>query len=214
MFQRLRGGVPRTRRQPWPGRDGHRVCGGNRGSAPLASLPEEPPLHPTAAGRSRRTGDAHPEHPGCGGGREQRQPGLQRPFAPGVCLSPRLGTRGHHQHPLCTAIPSPLFSSPQGTQGRLPGHRMEGWESSRLLASKPTHGTCSRVPFSGPAFVGAKYSHILAARYGKTGDCTEPPAWSSPDGPVYRDVVWDEAELIPCLFSAGFWRALSAQERS
>lgn len=145
VFQRLRGGVPRTRRQPWPGRDGHRVCGGSRGSAPLASLPEEPPLHPTAAGRSRRTGDAHPEHPGCGGGREQRQPGLQRPFAPGVCLSPRLGTRGHHQHPLCTAIPSPLFSSPQGTQGRLPGHR---WRDGSRLAFLPASQPMGLAPGS------------------------------------------------------------------
>lgn len=141
----------------------------------------------------------------------RRRPGAasaRRPFA-------LAGDPWSSPTPLGAATLSSLFSSPQGIQGRLPGRQGTGWrDGSRLLASKPAHGTCSRVPFSGPAFVGAKYSPILAARQGKTGDCNGSPARSSPDEPVYRDVVWYEAELIPCLFSASSWRALGAQERS
>lgn len=117
----------------------NRGCGENRGSQPLVSMPEEPPLHPTAAGRSRRTEDGHPEDGGC-----RRRPGaasVPRPFALGGCLSARLGTRGHHQHPLGAAIPSLLLPSPQGTQGHLPGQQGTGWrDGSRLVflpASQP-----------------------------------------------------------------------------
>lgn len=51
VFRRLRAGVPRKQRQPGRGT-------GAAGGAGAAWLPEEPPLHPAAAGRSRRTGDA------------------------------------------------------------------------------------------------------------------------------------------------------------
>lgn len=150
----------------------------------------------------------------------RRRPGAAsagRPFALGGCLSGGLGTRNHHNTLGCLHPLPSLFLCPRHT-GPSPGaagHRMEGWESPRLFVSKPAHGTCSGIPFSGPAFVGAKYSHILAARQGKTGDCTGCPARrSSSDGSVYRDVVSYEAELVPCLFSASSWRALGAQERS
>lgn len=115
------------------------------------------------------------------------------------------------RHPLPSPSLSPRHTGPSPGAA---GHRMEGWESPGLLASKPARGACSRVPFSAPAFVEAKYSCVLAARKGRTGDCPGFPAWSSPDGPLYRNVVCHEAELIPCLFPASSWKALGAQERS
>lgn len=103
-------------------------------------------------------------------------------------------------------LPSLLLSFPLPKAHGEAGHRMEGWNRLAFLPAR----TCSRCPFLRSS-VGAKNSHILAARQ---GDCTGSPAWSSPDGPIYRDVVWDEAELIPFLFSGSSWRALGAQERS
>lgn len=68
----------------------------------------------------------------------------------------------------------PCVPCPEGVL-RDAGHGRGGGESLRLLTSKAALGTCSRVPFSGPAFVGANCSHISAARLGKVFDCTGSP---------------------------------------
>lgn len=150
-------GSGKEHRQPGPGSagPGARAAGGTGARRRLPRYP-----------RSRRC--VRRPRGGAAGPGMRRRPGAasaRRPFA-------LAGDPWSSPTPLGAATLSSLFSSPQGIQGR----QGTGWrDGSRLLASKPAHGTCSRVPFSGPAFVGAKYSHVLAARQGKTGDCNGVP---------------------------------------
>lgn len=182
-----RGGQAAHGRQGWGGREAEArppPCP----AAPRQRQPGQPPLRPAAAGRRQRTGDAGAgPAPAEGGGREELQPGGASPLeaASAQGWGPvAVPTRT----PLGAAIPSPfpaqgrflsslsqglacpvsLASSSIGPSPGVAGHGLKEWELPCLLASKAARGTCSRVPFSGPAFVGANCSHISATRQGES----------------------------------------------
>lgn len=192
MFRRLRGRVAPSSAGAGQGRGaGLRgepglaaACLDARGAAAAShgrgEEPQDRGWAPRGSGMgTRRIRDAHPEDRGWapgGSGLGTRR--IRDAEAAGSSISPAaLRPWGLPERkagdpwssptlPGCRhALPS-LFLSPKHTRPSpgAAGHRMEGWESPRLLASTPPHGGCSRVSFSAPAFVEAKYSYILAAR--------------------------------------------------
>lgn len=216
MFRKLRGGVLRKHHQPGPGSAGAgtEAAGRTGARSRLSRCPRSRRCirRPRGGAAGPRMGTRRMEDAEAAG--SSISPAALRPW--GLPERKAGDPRSSPTPPGCRhPLPSPSLSPRHtGPSPGAAGHRMEGWESPGLLASKPAHGACSRVPFSAPAFVEAKYSCVLAARKGRTGDCPGFPARSSPDGPLYRNVVCHEAELIPCLFPASSWKALGAQERS